>query len=1051
VPNPSTILEKVRKSQVTTFAGGTPEPIQDALTDQGMDLTGTMGPGRPLNPYFGYSQRPRAMDYPLAVNTATQSRAAWGKVSYDVLKAIIDGYDVARMCINHKIDELRSMEPLFQAADGIEKNVDGAIDAAKAALAFPDRELPYDSWLSKWLEGVFRYDAGPLHRRRNLAGEVIGLEVVDGPTIQPYIDENGRRPQPPAPAFYQVVHGMVADWFTTDEMEYVPFRPQSDSPYGLAPIESILFTANTDIRFQWHFLQMFTEGSIPAGFMELPPDISSADQVAEWQDYWDAMVMGDQAKLHQLLAVPNGSKLTQTRPTEFDPKFVQYLMMRTCAAYGVVPQDLGLIEDVNRANGETQVDVQFRVNTLPWVIYVQATLTRYLQLDLGLPVRVKLDTGRDKEDRLAEAEAWQIYIQNAMASPDEAREKLLGLSVDPSRPMGRFFATQRLGPITPLAIEAVAGKIDPETFAPAKDQTVIYQPYAGPPGVIPAMGTTDATQSLAAEDALQTSMRQQLQGQDHQPVTAPPAAAPHQVDVAKAAGLARTTELAAFRAYLKRRQSGRRRWKDFEFAAVDERTAHRLNDSGRLIVRKALGELAVAGLAVQAQDTGRVLMLQRGLDPTDPASGTWEFPGGHIEDGETAVGAAVREWQEETGCLLPADTVANTNLDCLWTSPDGVYRGLVVSVPYEAQIDIAGRGRVVNPDDPDGDVCESIAWWEPGQLPGNPAVRPELLACMDLVQRALAAAGPADAIPVPAYDTITQAVVGVAKAGGDPDPKGQAPDDQGPVQQVWPGWQLDLAAAAYWAPRIADAQAGAVDPQQLAEDFLAAHPGLEGADVARVTEDAQEWVSEQQLPIAQALEPVLQGVYTDGYVIGATSGTAVMDATEAGTPLTAATADVGSWVVGDTEAAELLLGQAGDGSGLQALLDAQGVTIRSIAQSRIADLGKLLAQGAARGDSADTIAASIRGLLSSVSRARMIATTELARAVSASAAAGYKNRGYNALIWSTADDDRVCPICDANEAGGPVEHGQPFPSGDIYPPGHPWCRCAVLPGRIVEV
>jgi len=115
----------------------------------------------------------------------------------------------------------------------------------------------------------------------------------------------------------------------------------------------------------------------------------------------------------------------------------------------------------------------------------------------------------------------------------------------------------------------------------------------------------------------------------------------------------------------------------------------------------------------------------------DPAAGKVEFPGGHIEDGETSRQAAVREWQEETGCLLPAGGTWSGG----WVTPDGIYEGLVYTIDSESQIAIAERGQVV---DPDGDSFEAIFWIDPADLPGNPMVRAELAASIDLVHAALA-------------------------------------------------------------------------------------------------------------------------------------------------------------------------------------------------------------------------------------------------------------------------------------------------------------------------
>lgn len=131
----------------------------------------------------------------------------------------------------------------------------------------------------------------------------------------------------------------------------------------------------------------------------------------------------------------------------------------------------------------------------------------------------------------------------------------------------------------------------------------------------------------------------------------------------------------------------------------------------------------VAGIVLKALDTGRILMLQRGLDDAkDPARGTWEFPGGHVEDGDVStVHAAIREWQEEVGQPFPEGAAVLHS----WVSPNGIYAGYVAAIPEERQL-VMSDGRVVpNPDDPKGDFHEQAAWWSIEHARKNPALRPE--------------------------------------------------------------------------------------------------------------------------------------------------------------------------------------------------------------------------------------------------------------------------------------------------------------------------------------
>jgi len=56
----------------------------------------------------------------------------------------------------------------------------------------------------------------------------------------------GRRaPEPPDPAYQQVLHGVPAADFSADVLLYLPRNVRADKLYGMSPVEQIALTINT--------------------------------------------------------------------------------------------------------------------------------------------------------------------------------------------------------------------------------------------------------------------------------------------------------------------------------------------------------------------------------------------------------------------------------------------------------------------------------------------------------------------------------------------------------------------------------------------------------------------------------------------------------------------------------------------------------------------------------------------------------------------------------------------------------------------------------------
>ncbi len=111
------------------------------------------------------------------------------------------------------------------------------------------------------LEDMLVNDAATVYPRLTRAGALYSLDIVDGSTLKPLIGEDGRSPEPPDPAYQQVLHGVPAADFSSDELLYLPRNVRAHRLYGMSPVEQIALTVNIALRRDITTLEYYRSGS----------------------------------------------------------------------------------------------------------------------------------------------------------------------------------------------------------------------------------------------------------------------------------------------------------------------------------------------------------------------------------------------------------------------------------------------------------------------------------------------------------------------------------------------------------------------------------------------------------------------------------------------------------------------------------------------------------------------------------------------------------------------------------------------------------------------
>jgi hypothetical protein len=382
---------------------------------------GTFAPGYPLVPTT--PERVRVWDFPIGYNTLFTPRS-YERITFAELRALAENHDITRLAIETRKDQIEKLEWAINARD--ENDVSTKSQAAIAKLTdfwrCPDGDLPFAAWLRKALEEVLVLDALAFEIRRTRGGEIIGLDVIDGSSIKVLLDDTGRWPKPPAPAFLQVIHGRPWALLTTDQLLYAPRNRRAHKAFGQSPVEQIIVAINIGLRREMMQLQHFTESNVPPGLLNAP-DGWNPQQVQQFQEWFDSILAGNTGQRTRLVWGPAGAKYQAFKEAPFKDLFDEWLARIVCYAFSLPPTPF-LDRAPNRSSSETMQEAAIEEGLAPLMGYVKRLADYVIQRVMGYP---DLEFAWNAEQPVSpEAQAVNIdkYLRNGTISWNEARDQI---------------------------------------------------------------------------------------------------------------------------------------------------------------------------------------------------------------------------------------------------------------------------------------------------------------------------------------------------------------------------------------------------------------------------------------------------------------------------------------------------------------------------------------------------------------------------------------------------------------------------------------------------
>lgn len=410
----------------------------------------------PLNPRTNRAD-PRRYEFLVAQNINLFENRL---VPFKTLRVAADQIDILRRCIEVRKAKITGLDWDIVLSDSATERIIAdsggnhlrAMSDARAKFApeiarmrkfwetpDPANGLTFVDWLNMAMEEIDVLDALAIWPQATAGGDIRGLQILDGSTIKPLLDDRGMRPEPSVgPAFQQILFGFprsefhaplddeIADGeFSSDELAYLVRNRRANSIWGYSPVERALPMADIYLRRQQWIKGEFTDGVMPKSWLELPESANlTPEQIQAYEYIYNDELSGQTEQRNRMRMLLPGGKLQFEAgyAEKFNDRLDDYLITSITGHFGVLPTELGFSAKTGLGGSghqQGEKEAAEAIGIIPTAKWLSQQLSALSYRWLGMP--------RELEFRLASSDATD---NEEMAKRDDIKKRSGGVTIN---------------------------------------------------------------------------------------------------------------------------------------------------------------------------------------------------------------------------------------------------------------------------------------------------------------------------------------------------------------------------------------------------------------------------------------------------------------------------------------------------------------------------------------------------------------------------------------------------------------------------------------------